>query len=145
MERTKINEAGHNGAANAPESDREDARLIGEVIAEIVTDLGEAQAIMPGNLVWIAPASPSGSGWPGFPRGRGRNALGFDVRLIGGGVHAAVWPDVARSGKSVSESGTRFFFAMAKRMGRLHSGTKFDRCQLWTVVAGIFALDATVA
>ena len=50
-----------------------------------------------------------------------------------------------RSGKSASSRGTRFFFARAKSTGRRHSGTKLERCQLWTVVAGIFALEATVA
>jgi hypothetical protein len=58
MERTKIDEAGRDGAANAPESygDDVDARLVGEVIAEIVTSLGPNHAIMPSNLVRITPA-----------------------------------------------------------------------------------------
>lgn len=60
-------------------------------------------------------------------------------------AHGQETCSVGRCGKSDSESGMRRFLASAKSAGRLHSGTKFDRCQLCTVVGGIFAFEATVA
>lgn len=60
--------------------------------------------------------------------------------------HAALscW-DLGGGGKSDSLKETRLRFAMASSAGRRHSGTKFFRCQLWTVVAGIPAFSATTA
>lgn len=48
MERTKIDEAGRDGAADAPEShgDDVDARTVGDVIAAVVAGMGADTAMM---------------------------------------------------------------------------------------------------
>lgn len=56
MEVTKIDEAEGLDTPVDPD-ERDNPRLIGEVVAEIVTGLGSDQAIMPGNLVRITPAA----------------------------------------------------------------------------------------
>lgn len=59
--------------------------------------------------------------------------------------HYAASEERGGGGKSDALSGIRWPFAMAISAGRRHSGTKFFRCQLWTVVAGIPAFSATAA
>ena len=57
--RTKIDEAGRDGSANAPESDGDDerARLIGSIIADWIATLGEDVAYVDGGVVRIVPAA----------------------------------------------------------------------------------------
>lgn len=65
MERTtKINELEGLDSPVDP-NERDDPRLIGEVVAEIVISLGNDQAMMPNNFVRITPAVRSGHGQPG--------------------------------------------------------------------------------
>lgn len=73
------------------------SRLVGEVVAEIIGELGVDQAIMPSNLVWIGERI-SGRSAP-FPRARGKNARGICGRR---GHQAAA--GCLRIIKSVSET-----------------------------------------
>jgi hypothetical protein len=115
----------------------ERARLIEEIVQEWIATLGADKAWVRDQVVEISGlASPHHKGASPVLAGE-----------CGGGVfgHQAADDWLARSGKSASHSDSRFFFASAKSAGLRHSGMKLDRCQLWTVVAGILALEATVA
>ena len=57
--------------------ERDNSRLIGEVVAEIVISLGNDQAIMPSNYVTIPAVRSGRDRLPGFPCERG-NARGID-------------------------------------------------------------------
>lgn len=63
MERTKINEL---DTVDTPvHRDEDKARLIGEIIADSIAELGSDRAMTPDAFVRIAPALPSGSGRQG--------------------------------------------------------------------------------
>ena len=83
MERTKIDEVeGFDTPVDPDECDK--ARLIGEVVAEIVIGLGNNQAIMPSNLVKFAPAAErKGSG-----RARGATRAILDAESGGDALSA---------------------------------------------------------
>lgn len=63
VERTKIDEAGGDGPANAPEIDGDDerVRLIGEILRDYVNSLGPDRAMTPDAVVIIG---ERGSGRP---------------------------------------------------------------------------------
>lgn len=86
---SKIDEAGHNGPANAPDSEGDDerARLIGEILRDYVSGLGPDRAMTPDCVCEIVPAAGEDI------QRRGRSGATQSMGLIGGARHAntAVW------------------------------------------------------
>jgi len=136
---------GHGDGAEpvASNADENEATSIGEIIASLVAELGADRAMMWEGYVNFGERGVDGCLAP-LPCARIATSARDSVEAPDHGQAAVDWR-AGRSGKSASDNSTRFFFARASNVGRRHSGTKFDLCQLWTVVGGMFSSEATVA